>query len=73
MIQSINKTIDGQVRLLGLQTDNFRWFICKQTDKQQTSVCKYANGKWIKESRLGFCFLFETAAYGTYIYIDTDK
>ncbi len=30
--------IDGQGRLVRMQTDNFRLFLCKQTDKQQTSV-----------------------------------
>ncbi len=31
--------IDGQVRLVRLQMDNFRLILCQQTDKQQTSVC----------------------------------
>jgi hypothetical protein len=33
-------SIDGQVRLVRLQTDNFRLFLRKQTDKRQNSVCK---------------------------------
>jgi hypothetical protein len=31
--------IDRQVRLVRLQTNNFRLFLRKQMDKQQTSIC----------------------------------
>jgi hypothetical protein len=37
------RCIDGQVRLVrlvSLQTDNFRLFVREQTDKRQTSVCR---------------------------------
>jgi hypothetical protein len=33
-------SIDGQVRLVRLQTDNFCLFLLKQTDKRRNSVCK---------------------------------
>ncbi len=39
---NLKKHVDGQIRLVhlvSLQTDNFRWFPCQQTDKQQTSIC----------------------------------
>jgi hypothetical protein len=31
--------LDGQVRLVSLQTDNFHLFLCQQTDRRYTSVC----------------------------------
>jgi hypothetical protein len=36
--------IDGQVRLVRLQTHNFRLFLHKQADKRQISVCRMS--KW---------------------------
>jgi hypothetical protein len=50
------KGIDGHVRLVPLQTDNCRLYLCQQTDKEQTFICTWANGKRIKEYRLGFRF-----------------
>ncbi len=40
-------TIGGQVRLVRLQTENFRWFLLQQKEKRQTSICtmsKTVNG-----------------------------
>ncbi len=61
--------IDGQVcsiHLVHLQTDNFRLFFCKKTDKEQTSVCMMSKrlNRSRKIARASiFCFLFETAVY----------
>jgi hypothetical protein len=49
------------VCLVCLQTDNFCLFLCKQTDKGQSSVCTMS--KRMNENCLGFRFPFETAAY----------
>ncbi len=60
--------LDGQVRL---QTDNFRSFLCKQTDKRQTSVCtmsKQLNGSRKIAWASVFLFPFEMATY-IYVYI----
>jgi hypothetical protein len=41
--KTLTVTIDGQVRLVRLLTDNLRLFLHQQTDKQviqQTSICK---------------------------------
>jgi hypothetical protein len=54
--------IDGQVCLVCLGR-LVCLVLCQQTDKRQTS----ANGKRIKENRLGFRSLFETAVYSIYI------
>ncbi len=34
-------SIDGQVRLVPLQLDNFRFFLCQQTDKQQIPFARW--------------------------------
>ncbi len=60
--QEWSKRIDGQVRLahfVRLEMDNVPWY-----DEQM-------HGKRIKENRLDFRFLFETAAY-LYINVDID-
>jgi hypothetical protein len=54
-------TIDGQVRLIRLQTDNFCLILHQQTDKWQNYV--WTNAKWASV----FCFPFEPATH-TYIY-----
>ncbi len=59
------------VRLIPLQTDNFRFFLRQQMDKQQTSVCTIANSKQIKErfsQASVFCSPSEMVAY-KYIHI----
>jgi hypothetical protein len=48
----------GQVRLVRLQTDNFRLFLRQQTNKRQLPFARWANGKRIKENRMGFRFPF---------------
>ncbi len=50
--------IDGQVRLVRLQMDNFRLFLHQQTDKRQLLLARWANSKRIKENYLGFRFPF---------------
>ncbi len=56
-------SIDGQVRLGRLQTDNSRLFLRKQTDKRQ-NFCMYDEQtvKEIEENCLGFRFLFENGS-----------
>ncbi len=58
----INMYIDGQVRLVRLQTDNFRLFLRQKMVKRQTFFARWANGKRIQENRMGFSFPYETAA-----------
>jgi hypothetical protein len=43
--------IDGQVRLVRLQMDNFRLILCQQTDKQQTSVCTMSKRQTVNRLR----------------------
>jgi hypothetical protein len=61
--------IDGQVRLVCLQTDNFHLFLCQQKNTGQTFLAQWANGKHIKENCLGFHFLFSIWNGSIYLYI----
>ncbi len=36
-------SLDWHIRLVRLQSDNFRFFLGKHTDKRQTSVCPMSN------------------------------
>ncbi len=74
----IKHSIEGQVRfiqsvhsvhLVGLQTDNFYMFLCQQMEKLKTSVAWWANGKRIKENRLGSRFPFSIWNGIIFIYI----
>jgi hypothetical protein len=59
------ESIDGQVRLVRLQTENFRLFLRQQTDKRQTfklSFVRWANGKQIKEKPCASVFGLKIAA-----------
>ncbi len=60
------RTIDWQVRLVFLQTDNFRLFLRQQTDKQQNSVGSMS--KRIKEKCLVFRFSFSIWNDSIYVY-----
>jgi hypothetical protein len=65
-------SIDGQVRLVGMQTDIFRLYLRKQTDNEQTSDCMMNNGQQIKVNSLGFRFHIFICVY-TYRYIYMSK
>ncbi len=61
--------MDGHVPLVRWQTDNFRLFFVNKWTNDKLPIAQWANGKRIKENRLGFRFPFEAAAY---IYIDIE-
>jgi hypothetical protein len=62
----------GHIRLVRLQKDNFRLFLCKQTDKRQTSVC--TTSKRIKENHwASYIYIYIYAAVSIYIYIYIQK
>ncbi len=46
------------VRLVRLQTFNFRLFLRQQTDKEKLSLVQWENGKRIRENCLGLSFPF---------------
>ncbi len=65
MFKSLNGLLFGtwwQIRLVRLQTDNFRLLLRKKWTNDKLPFARWANSKWIRENHLGFRFPFETAA-----------
>ncbi len=52
----VGTTIDGQVHLVYLQTDNFGLFLHQQRTNDKLPFAPSTNSKQIKENRLGFHF-----------------